>query len=149
LAAAQENNEDVDVSENKSTGQSGSRATLALKHALDYLGQRVTELDEPYLIASYALAALDASDPSRVAPAVSKLKTLSHSEGDTTYWSLEANTPFYGWGTAGRVETRAYQSMLSNTRTFGTTIVNEFRFGYNQFQNDRVLVSMIILALSL
>jgi len=38
----------------------------------------------------------------------------------------------------GRVQTRTWQTVLSNTRTFGTSVVNEFRFGYNQFQNDRV-----------
>ena len=35
-----------------------------------------------------------------------------------------------------RIETRFYQSMLSNTRTFGTSTVNEARFGYTGFQND-------------
>ena len=30
-----------------------------------------------------------------------------HTEGDTSYWSLETNTPFYGWGRAGRLETTA------------------------------------------
>ncbi len=39
---------------------------------------------------------------------------------------------------AGRVTAKVYQTVLSNTRTLGTTAVNEFRFGYNQFQNDRV-----------
>jgi hypothetical protein len=38
----------------------------------------------------------------------------------------------------GRVESKVYQAVLSNTRTLGTTVVNEFRFGYNQFQNDKV-----------
>ena len=28
-------------------------------------------------------------------------------EGGAVYWKLEANTPFYGWGTAGRIETTA------------------------------------------
>ena len=39
----------------------------------------------------------------------------------------------------GRTTTKVYQTMLSNTRTIGPTIVNEFRFGYNQFQNDQLL----------
>ena len=35
-------------------------------------------------------------------------RRLAHNEGSTTYWNLEANTtPFYGWGTAGRLETTA------------------------------------------
>jgi hypothetical protein len=39
---------------------------------------------------------------------------------------------------AGRVETRVYQAVLSNTRVFGATKVNEARFGYNHFSNDRL-----------
>jgi hypothetical protein len=38
----------------------------------------------------------------------------------------------------GRTVTKTYQAMLSNTRTFGTSTVNEFRFGYTQFQNDNL-----------
>jgi hypothetical protein len=66
-------------------------------------------------------------------------------------WQEKDNSTWFGrfsWGdefvqessvfadTKGRVETKAYQAMLSNTRTFGPTTVNEFRFGYVQFQND-------------
>jgi hypothetical protein len=39
----------------------------------------------------------------------------------------------------GRTATKVYQVVLSNTRTLTPTTVNEFRFGYNQFQNDQVL----------
>jgi hypothetical protein len=59
----------------------------------------VSEIDEPYLLASYALASSDAGDE--------KLVRLAHEEGDGVYWALETNTPFYGWGVAGRVETTA------------------------------------------
>jgi len=38
---------------------------------------------------------------------VARLRKLEHREGDSSYWSLETNTPFYGWGLAGRVETTA------------------------------------------
>jgi uncharacterized protein YfaS (alpha-2-macroglobulin family) len=78
-----------------------------LKRALDYLATRVEEIDEPYLLASYALAALDADDPGRAQKVIDKLRVLAHDENGTTYWSLETNTPFYGWGLAGRVETTA------------------------------------------
>jgi hypothetical protein len=82
-----------------------------LKRALDYLGARIEEIDEPYLIASYALAALDVADDvvndPRVQRAIGKLRALAKQDGEMTYWSLETNTPFYGWGLAGRVETTA------------------------------------------
>jgi outer membrane receptor protein involved in Fe transport len=34
--------------------------------------------------------------------------------------------------------TKTYQAMISNTRTFSASFVNEFRFGYTQFQNDQL-----------
>jgi hypothetical protein len=79
----------------------------ALRRAFDYLSLRVAEIDEPYLLASYALAALEMKDATTAKTLVTKLRSLAHSEGSTAYWSLETNTPFYGWGLAGRVETTA------------------------------------------
>jgi hypothetical protein len=78
-----------------------------VKRALDYLDKRAREIDEPYLLASYALAAMEAQDTTRAKFAVEKLRSLAHAEGSTSYWALETNTPFYGWGLAGRVETTA------------------------------------------
>jgi A-macroglobulin TED domain/Alpha-2-macroglobulin family/MG2 domain/Carboxypeptidase regulatory-like domain/A-macroglobulin receptor binding domain/Macroglobulin domain MG3/Alpha-2-macroglobulin bait region domain len=85
---------------------------MALNRALDYLAKRIEEIDEPYLIASYALAAMDAGEKSRLEKsraekAVAKLRTLAIEEAGTSYWNLESNTPFYGWGLAGRIETTA------------------------------------------
>src|SRR5262245_22339597 len=79
----------------------------ALSRALDYLAKRTEEIDEPYLIASYALAAMDAGEKKGAEKAVAKLRTLAREEAGTTYWNLESNTPFYGWGLAGRIETTA------------------------------------------
>jgi outer membrane receptor protein involved in Fe transport len=36
----------------------------------------------------------------------------------------------------GRIETRVIQTVLSNTRVFSSSVVNELRFGYNQFLNE-------------
>ncbi|MGH9766045.1 MAG: MG2 domain-containing protein [Blastocatellia bacterium] len=65
------------------------------------------EIDEPYLIASYALAAMDAGKKKAAEKVVAKLKTMVREEAGTTYWNLESNTPFYGWGLAGKIETTA------------------------------------------
>ncbi|MDT5294467.1 MAG: hypothetical protein QOJ76_1347, partial [Acidobacteriota bacterium] len=78
-----------------------------LPRALRYLAARVDEIDEPYLIASFALAAADAGEPETTARAAARLRTLAHEEGAGSYWALETNTPFYGWGLAGRIETTA------------------------------------------
>src|SRR6266436_215763 len=87
--------------------QIAKSASLAVQHALSYLQTHVETTDEPYVISSFALAALGASDKSLFASNVERLRKLEHREGDSSYWSLETNTPFYGWGFAGRVETTA------------------------------------------
>ncbi|HEY5075406.1 MAG TPA: hypothetical protein VII34_11990 [Pyrinomonadaceae bacterium] len=89
------------------SAQKPIESSPGLKRALDYLALRVEEIDEPYLLASYALAALDAGDPGRAQKVIDKLHALAHDENGASYWSLETNTPFYGWGLAGRVETTA------------------------------------------
>jgi A-macroglobulin TED domain/Alpha-2-macroglobulin family/MG2 domain/Carboxypeptidase regulatory-like domain/A-macroglobulin receptor binding domain/Macroglobulin domain MG3/Alpha-2-macroglobulin bait region domain len=81
--------------------------SAAVSRALDYLAKRIEEIDEPYLIASYALAAIDAGEAGGADRAVAKLRALAREEAGTTYWHLETNTPFYGWGLAGRIETTA------------------------------------------
>ena len=97
----------IDGPSNRSTQQPPKRVVPELKHALDYLATRIDEIDEPYLIASYALAAIEVDEAARAGKAIAKLRALVHEEKNANYWSLETNTPFYGWGLAGRVETTA------------------------------------------
>jgi hypothetical protein len=87
--------------------QLAKTASAAVQHALAYLQPHIDSIDEPYVISSYALAALGAGDKSAFAASIARLRNLEHREGDSSYWSLETNTPFYGWGLAGRVETTA------------------------------------------
>lgn len=109
----------------KPAGTSAAKPSAAnngspeLQRALSFLATKVEAIDEPYLIASYALAALEAGDKQGAARAAAKLRRLAHNEGDTTYWMLETNTPFYGWGLAGRVETTALaiQALTRSART--------------------------------
>jgi A-macroglobulin TED domain/Alpha-2-macroglobulin family/Carboxypeptidase regulatory-like domain/A-macroglobulin receptor binding domain len=81
--------------------------SAAALRALTYLRAHVEESDEPYAIASFALTADELGDKTAAAASLARLKTLEHREGDVSYWALQANTPFYGWGLAGRVETTA------------------------------------------
>ncbi|HEV2905286.1 MAG TPA: alpha-2-macroglobulin family protein, partial [Pyrinomonadaceae bacterium] len=79
----------------------------AVQRAMNYLAARTEEIAEPYALASYALAAIEANDRGRADKAIAKLRALALEENGANYWSLETNTPFYGWGRAGRVETTA------------------------------------------
>ncbi|WP_089407210.1 MG2 domain-containing protein [Granulicella rosea] len=78
-----------------------------LKRAADALQPFVSEFDEPYTLASYALATTALHDTSRSGPALDRLRGLALSENGGAYWTLESNTPFFGWGRAGRVESTA------------------------------------------
>ncbi len=97
--------------------------TEALKRALDFLAIAVNEIDEPYLLAMHTLVALDAGDAPKAEFARAKLRSLAHFEGAAAYWTLETNTPFYGWGMAGRVETTALvvQALSRQLPTGATT----------------------------
>lgn len=92
--------------------------------ALAYLKTRNGEIDEPYSLALFGLASLDAGNLEDAQKTVEKLEKMAIAEGDKVYWNLETNTPFYGWGTAGRIETTALVLQLLiklNRRDAGET----------------------------
>jgi hypothetical protein len=97
----------VDKNETSVEAKEPGPLSKAVRLALRYLSGRVHTIDEPYLIASYALAAASAGDSTGAKSATEKLRSLAHEEAGAYYWALETNTPFYGWGLAGRVETTA------------------------------------------
>jgi hypothetical protein len=84
----------------------GSRK-VALGKALSFLEAHRDLIDEPYVIASYALAAKAAGNQARAAALLDALRRSVHREGTGAYWALERNTPFYAWGHTGRVESTA------------------------------------------
>jgi phosphoribosylformylglycinamidine (FGAM) synthase PurS component len=90
------------------SGEKPTLAALALKHALDYLTSHLDEADDPYMLASYALAAMDAGETAGVSKAIARLRAAAQDNDDGTIsWASESDTPFHGWGTAGRIETTA------------------------------------------
>jgi len=88
-------------------GKEQQVVAAALERALKYLDRQVNERDRPYLLASYALAASGARSQVRVEGALARLRAVAHAEKRGAYWDEQVNTPFYGWGRAGRVETTA------------------------------------------
>jgi hypothetical protein len=79
----------------------------AIRRALDYVAIATSNFADPYLFASYGLAELAAAQPDRADAAIEKLRAAAQTERGGTYWELRSNTPFYGWGHAGRVESTA------------------------------------------
>jgi len=78
-----------------------------LEAAFKYLAAKNEQIAEPHALALYGLALIDSGDVEGASSIASELAEMAMTEGDGEYWRLETNTPFYGWGTPGRIETTA------------------------------------------
>jgi len=77
----------------------------AVRKAIEYLTKTPLANSDPYDTALIALAKLAAKeDASRE---ITALLSLEHPEGEASYWDLQHNTIFHGWGYTGRIETTA------------------------------------------
>ncbi len=88
-------------------GAKNQNLETALQKSLAYLKTQNAGIDEPYTLALFGLASSDAGNFKDAKLTAEKLETMAIVEGETAYWKLETNTPFYGWGTPGRIETTA------------------------------------------
>ena len=94
------------------------KTTDARRKAFEYLNAKTGEITEPYALALYGIALFDAGDSAAARKIAVKLAAAAAAEGAGVYWNLETNTPFYGWGTAGRIETTALVvQLLTKIRT--------------------------------
>jgi hypothetical protein len=115
-----------------------SISNQALERALAWLKLHAEQYDEPYLMASYALALSDAGGADvrlNLDHVLERLRTVVHTEGNAVYWSMETNTPFYGWGRAGRLETTAL-------------VIEALRSGPNQKSDDKLISRGLLFLLS-
>lgn len=79
----------------------------ALQAAFGNLAAKNEQIAEPHTMALYGLALIDSGNSEMASRIASALAEMALAEGDGEYWNLETNTPFYGWGTPGRIETTA------------------------------------------
>ena len=77
----------------------------ALAGAYHQIAQLTDSVDEPYALANFILSAMDSGDEALLGNAMARLVSMAHAEREGFYWDLRSNSPFYGWGTAGRIET--------------------------------------------
>jgi hypothetical protein len=85
--------------------QTALRASL--EQAVAFLGAHRDLMDEPYIAASSALAANATGNEKLHADLLDWLRKNSHEQNGGAYWMLERNTPFYGWGRTGQLESTA------------------------------------------
>ena len=104
------------------------RNSEPVRKALAYLKARNAEINDPHSLALYGLASLEVGDLDTAGLIARKLEKLGIAEGTWLYWNLEANTPFYGWGLTGRIETTALVVQLlireEQSRIKGETAAN-------------------------
>ena len=79
----------------------------SVERALPLLSDPHVNISEPYTLAELAMATKEAGDTAHASAIVARLSKLATTERSGVYWALAHNTPFYGWGHAGRVESTA------------------------------------------
>src|SRR5260370_628647 len=77
----------------------------AVRKAIDFFAKNRHGNSDPYVIALIARAKLAARDDA--SEEIAALLLSEHSEGEGSYWDVQHNTIFYGWGYTGRIETTA------------------------------------------
>jgi hypothetical protein len=70
-----------------------------------HMAKLTNSIEEPYMLANFILAALDSGNDALLSDAAKRLAAMGREEQGGAYWDLQTNSPFYGWGTAGRYET--------------------------------------------
>jgi hypothetical protein len=91
-----------------------------LDRQLGEMARKAAEFGDPYAMAAYALAAMEADHAELAGPVIERLVALAQDERGAAYWALRANTPYHGWGRAGQVETTALVvSALAHWRKAG------------------------------
>jgi uncharacterized protein YfaS (alpha-2-macroglobulin family) len=104
------------------------KADAVINAALNFLDDRIASWRDPYLVGNYAIAAILLGRGAHTTSAAEHLSKLAHNEGPGTYWNLEANTtPYYSWGSAGRLETTALavQALAALSKLKSDTMIEE------------------------
>jgi uncharacterized protein YfaS (alpha-2-macroglobulin family) len=130
----------------------------SLRDGLEFLKKRLPEIKDAYVLANYALAAIESGDLETAQIIADKLILLSQIERETLYWET-ANTPFHGWGLTAKIETTAlvtqvlarlneagkYDTPLARGLAF--TLKNKDKYGvwYSTQTTVNVLDALILL----
>jgi uncharacterized protein YfaS (alpha-2-macroglobulin family) len=88
-------------------GDLEARAKQAIARANAYAATSVLALHDPYSNALRLLLAVRAHDSLAMARAHDALTTNVLRSKDGAHWEFEGYSPFYGWGTGGRLESTA------------------------------------------
>jgi hypothetical protein len=76
-----------------------------LERRLAELARAAGRFTDPYAVAQFASATIDAGKPELARDSIRMLVAGAQPDHGAAFWSLAANTPFHGWGHSGQVET--------------------------------------------
>ena len=100
--------------------ETGAGDSPDLDRQLGEMARKAAEYGDPYALAVYATAAMEANKPELAASAIDQLSRTAQDERGAAWWSLRSNTPYHGWGRWGQVETTAVAvSALARWRKLG------------------------------
>jgi len=96
-----------------------------LQRAKAFLSVRIRGSQDPYVLAQYALAALERGDRDGARQSLDRLRKLARRQDDTCYWEPALPTPFYGWGGAARCELTALALLALARSAEGSSLTDE------------------------
>jgi hypothetical protein len=96
-----------------------------LQRAKAFLAVRIRGSQDPYVLAQYALAALERGDRDGARQSLDRLRKLARRQDDTCYWEPAVPTPFYSWGGAARCELTALALLALARSAEGFSLADE------------------------
>lgn len=87
--------------------QAQEASKQSIHKALTAVSQSAMADADPYIVANTALTELALGERDRAAAVIKHLLDQQQTDKNGALWELQSNTAFYGWGTAGRIETTA------------------------------------------
>jgi hypothetical protein len=81
--------------------------TRDVEERLGAMARAAAKYDDPYAVAAFAVAAIDAGKLDTARPAIERLTRMARDEQGAAWWGEQVNSPFHGWGRFGQVESTA------------------------------------------
>lgn len=78
-----------------------------VEERLSTMARAAAKDEDPYAVAAFAAAAIDAGKLDAARPAIERLTGMARHEQGAAWWGEQVNSPFHGWGRFGQVESTA------------------------------------------
>ena len=107
LAAQKPDNQQLQTWQLRGLLTSPHLSGFDLERRLAELARNASRFTDPYAVAQFASATIDAGKPELARGSIHMLVARAQPENGAAFWSLAVNTAFHGWGHTGQLETSA------------------------------------------